>query len=94
MVRVTRQFEGGGVPVLMITMPNGILSFKVIPGIFSADGYIHLLSENDVPFIKLNFGLRRWLQEDNSPVHKGKKVKEFIEKSGISVLKWPAKAKN
>ena len=82
-IRVKRQFKVGGVPALMMTLPSGLLSFKVIPVILSANGYIHLLSENDVPFMKLN-----------SPAHKGKKVKEFIEKSGISVLKWPAKAKN
>ena len=49
---------------------NGLLSFKVIRGDLNTDGYIRLLSESDAPLIKLNW----WLQEDNSPVHKSKRV--------------------
>ena len=43
--------------VLMMTMRNGLLSFKVIRRNLNADGYIHLLSESAVPHIKLNYGV-------------------------------------
>ena len=32
--------------------------------------------------------------EDNTPVHKSKKVKDFMIKSEISVLEWPRKSLN
>jgi len=50
------------------------------------------LSHNVVPIIKLNYEENWFLQEDNAPVHKSKKVKDFMIKSGISVLEWPPKS--
>ena len=90
--RMKRQCKGGGLLVWMMTMPNGLLSFKVIRGNLNSDGYINLLSENAVPIIKLNYGVNWCLQKDNSPVHKSRKVKDFIKKSGFSVLQWPARS--
>jgi len=90
--RIKRQCKGGSVMVWMMTMPNGLLSFKVITGKMNSDGYIKMLSESAVPVIKLNYWQNWYLQEDNSPVHKSKKVKDFLEKSRISTLEWPAKS--
>jgi len=73
--------------VWMMTMPNGLLSFKVVKGFMNSDGYIRSLSEFAVPKIKLNYGENWCFHEDNSPVHKSKKVQEFMKKSRISVLK-------
>lgn len=90
--RIKRQCKGGSVMVWMMTMPNGLMSFKVVKGNMNSDGYIKLLSESAVPMTKLNYGENWWFQEDNASVHKSKKVKEFMKKSGISVLEWPAKS--
>ena len=45
-----------------------------------------------VPIMKLNFGCNFYYQEDNSPVHKSRLVKEFMNMSQINVLSWPAKS--
>jgi len=90
--RIRRQCKGGSVMVWMMTMPNGLLSFKVVKGNMNSDGYIRLLSESAVPMIKLNYGENWCFQEDNSSVHKSKKVKEFMRNSSISVLEWPARS--
>ena len=45
-----------------------------------------------MPIIKLNYRLNWYLQEDNYPVHKSRKVKDFNKKSGFSVLEWPARS--
>ena len=66
--------------VWMMAKSNGLLSFKVIQGNLNADRSIKLLSESAVQIIKLNYGLNFYLQEDNSPVHKSRKVKGFIKK--------------
>ena len=82
-VKRKRQCKGSGVMVWMMAMPNGLLSFKVIQGNLNADGYIKLLSDSAVPIIKLNYGVNWYLQEDNSPVHKSRKVKDLIKKIWI-----------
>ena len=87
-----RQSQGGSVIVWMMAMPNGLLSFKVMKGNMNSDGYINLLSESAVLTKKLNYRDNCWLQEDNSPVHKSKKVKEFMKISEISVLESPARS--
>jgi len=78
--------------VWMMTLPNGLLSYKLIKGKFNSKVYIELLRTSTVPILKLNFGKDFWLQEDNSPVHKSAKVKEFMKASEINILPWPAKS--
>ena len=77
--------------VWMMTMPSG-MSFKVIAGNINSEGYIKLLTQHVVVMIKLNYGDNWFLQEDNTPVHKSRKVQYFMMQSGISVLEWSAKA--
>ena len=78
--------------VWMMVLPNGLLSFKIIEGKFNSIKYIALLCNSIVPIMKLNCGNDIWFQEDNSPVHKSKMVKDFILKSQINVLEWPARS--
>lgn len=91
-VRQKRQCGGSGIMVWLMAMPNGILSYRVIEGKFGSNDYIRLLQDTIVPIIKLNFGFDFYYQEDNSPVHKAKNVKEFMKASNINVLEWPAKS--
>ena len=88
-IRQKRQCGGGGIMVWLMLMPNNLLSYKIIKGNLNSDGYIKLLQESIVPIIKLNFGSDIWYQEDNSPVHKANKVKQFIKEANIRVLDWP-----
>lgn len=90
--RQKRQCGGGGIMVWLMLMPNLLLSYKILRGNLNSDGYIKLLQENIVPIIKLNFGSDIWFQEDNSRVHKAKKVKRFMVDSNVKVLEWPAKS--
>lgn len=90
--RQRRQCRGGGIMVWMMALPNGLLSYNVIKAKFNSEAYIELLRTSTVPILKLNFGTDFWLQEDNSPVHKSAKVKEFMKSSGINILSWPAKS--
>ena len=48
--------------------------------------------ESIVPIIKLNYDSDIYFQEDNSPVHKARKVKLFMKESEINILEWPAKS--
>lgn len=90
--RQRRQCRGGGIMVWMMALPNGLLSYNVVKGKFNSEAYIALLRTSTVPILKLNLGTDFWLQEDNSPVHKSAKVKEFMKSSGIKILSWPAKS--
>ena len=69
-----------------------LLSFKVIAGNLNSEKYITLLAHNVVIIIKLNYRENWFLQENNASVHKSKKVKDFMIKSGLSVLEWPPKS--
>ena len=91
-VRERRQSKGGGIMVWLMLLPNGILAHRVITGKFGSVEYINLLHEMIVPIIKLNFGDDFILQEDNSTVHKARKVKDFMKLSKIRVIDWPSKS--
>ena len=88
--RQRRQCSGGSSMAWLMTLPSGLLSFKVISEKFNSDTYIQMLINSVVPILKLNFEENFWLQEDNSPVHKSAKVKEFKRKTSINILPWSA----
>ena len=90
--RQQRQCGGGSIMIWLMTLPNGLLSYKVIAGKFNSDSYIDMMKMSVVPIMKLNFGNDFWLQEDNASVHKSAKVKHFMLQSSIKILEWPAKS--
>jgi len=90
--RQQRQCGGGSIMVWLMALPNGLLSYQIIPGKFNSNAYIELLKSSVVPILKLNFGDDFWLQEDNAPVHKSSKVKQFMKSSSIKILAWPARS--
>ena len=55
-------------------------------GTLNADKYIDLLRISAVPIMKLNYGDDFFFQEDNSPVHKARKVQNFLISSGINTM--------
>ena len=91
-LREKRQCKGGGLMVWLMVMPNGLLAHKIIVGKFRSKDYIDLLSTTIVPISKLNYGDDFIFQEDNCSVHKAKNVQQFMLKSKINVLEWPAKS--
>ena len=90
--RNKRQYRGGSIFLWLLVLPNGLLSYRVIQGKLNAEKYIDLLWTTAVPIIKLNYGDDFVFQEDNSPVHKAGKVKDFMIGSNINVLDWPPKS--
>ena len=86
-VRNKRKCKGGGIMCLLICMPNGLLVYRILIRTLNSDKYIQLPSQMIVPIIKLNYGNDNYYQEDNSRVHKSKKLQTFMQNSGIKVLK-------
>jgi len=76
----------------MMAMPNGLLFFNLITGNPNSDKYVEHLSKNVVPIIKLNYGGNWYLQQDNAPAHKSRKVQDFFTILRISVLEWPERS--
>ena len=91
-IRWNRQCGGASVMIWLMVMPNGLLTYRVVEGNLNAEKYIDLLRISAVPIMKLNYGDDFFFQEDNSPVHKARKVQNFLISSGIKVLQWPAKS--
>ena len=89
--RTKRQCGGGSILLWMMVLPNGLLSYRVVQGNLNADKYIGLLRTTAVPMMKLSYGDDFVFQEDNSPVHKAGKVKDFMTASNITVLEGPLK---
>ena len=77
------QCGGDSILLWLLVVPNGLLSYRVIQGNLNAEKYINLL--RTVLVIKLNYGDDFVFQEDNSPVHKAGKVKDFMIGSNINV---------
>jgi len=80
--------------VLLMVMPNGLLSHKIIEGKFGSKDYLPLLKTSIVPIMKLNYGANFFSQEDNCFIHKAKVVQQLMSESKIKVLKWPAKSRD
>lgn len=90
--RQKRICGGGSVLVWMMMMPNGLLAYHIIDRKFNSEQYLYLLKRFIVPTINLNFRSPVFYQEDNSPVHKSHKIREFFKASAINVLEWPARS--
>ena len=69
-------------------MPNGLLVFGFVTETLNSDKYIQVLSEIAVLISRINYGTNFYFQESISRVHNSKKVKKFMEDSGIKVIKW------
>ena len=92
LIRPKRQCGGGSLMLWLMVLPNGLLSYRVIEGIFKAKSYEALLCDMIVPIIKLNLGSNYYFQEDNCSIHKSKAIKSFMINSDIEVLEWPSKS--
>lgn len=92
LLRQKRQCRGGGVLVWLMVMPNGLLSYTILDGIFNSAKYLRLLQERIVPVIKLNYPNNIWYQDDNCSVHRAKIIKNYMISTGIRLLDWPSKS--
>jgi len=78
--------------VWAMVLPNGLLSFKILDRQFNSPKYICLLSETIVPMCKLNYGNNFWFQQNNSPIHTAKIIKEWMANECFPVIEWPARS--
>ena len=85
----TQQAGGGKVMVWGCMTADGVGQLKIIEGKLNSDGYISVLGECFLP----DFGETEdeWiLQDDNSSVHRARKVTEWKEENNVQTLEWPA----
>jgi len=83
-VRNKRQCKSGGIMWWVMCIPWPKITYIGIGtfiGTFNSDKYI-----------QLNYGNDYYYQEDNSRFHKSRKVKIFMQNSGIKVMKWPSRS--
>ena len=52
-------------------------------------GYIQLLKDNLLPFLKEFPPGKRVFQQDNAPIHTAKATSSFLVSNGIRLIKWP-----
>ena len=90
-VREIRICGGGKLMVWIMVLPNCLLWHKIFFSTFKSEDYLKLLKDYVLKVIKLNCDFF-YYQEDNSRVHKAKKVKSFMVEKGINVLQWPARS--
>ena len=90
--RTKRQCGGVSILVWTLVLQSGLFSYRIVEGNLNSEKYIELLQTNAVPIMKLNYGEDIFFQEDNSPVHKSRKVTNFLKSSQVKVLDWPAKS--
>ena len=84
--RWKRQCGGASVMTWLMVLPNGLLTYRFVEGTLNADKYIDLLQISAVPIMKLNYEEDIFFQEDNSAMHKARKVQNFLISAGIKVL--------
>ena len=56
--------------------------------VLDAKGYVELLREHVLPYIRI-LGGPVIFQQDNAPIHKARIAMEFFRENGIELLEWP-----
>jgi transposase len=59
-------------------------------GKVNSSNYCQLLKETLVPFLRKHPGAT--FMQDNAPIHNSKFTKTFLQKKGITAMKWPAQS--
>ena len=62
-------------------------------GNINADKYISILEDNIWPIIVRHFPGNDYLfQDDNAPVHRARSTKEYVERTRLKKMSWPAQS--
>ena len=70
---------------------NGTGRLEIIDKPINANDYIQILENKMIPSRNLLFEGNDFIfQDDSAPIHRGKKVKKWMEKNHIEHLEWPS----
>ena len=71
----------------------GTGSLYRVEGILDSNKYIRLLNSAMFPSVEKLFQNGEYIyQQDNAPCHKAKRVMEFFQRKGVSIMDWPAQS--
>lgn len=65
---------------------------QIVQGRLDASLYCNILNQVMIPSVSAVYGQDFIFQHDNSPIHKARIVKDYIEENHIRVLPWPSKS--
>lgn len=88
----TVKHGGGSVMVWGCFSGHGVGPINRIEGIMDRFVYKDILKDVMLPYAEWEMPLLWSFQHDNDPKHASKIVKDFLQESQISVLKWPSQS--
>ena len=72
---------------------NGVGTLIAVEGNIDSEKYISVLDQQLWPVIAKDFQDKPWIfQEDNCPVHRSQRTREWKEENEISCLAWPSQS--
>lgn len=72
---------------------DGVGTLTEVEGNINSEKYVSLLDEHLWPVIVKNFQNKPWLfQEDNCPVHRSTRSRQWKETNNINCLNWPSQS--
>ena len=91
-MKINRRRQQGGSKIMIwgLVMPSGLIYLEEINGTFKSQNYVSLLENRAVRLMNLNMPPSYYFIHDNSPVHRSKITKNFLELQRFNVLEWPA----
>lgn len=87
--RQRRPCGGGGLMVWGMVVSSGLVAIKIVDGKYDQYAYLNLLKNFATKIMNLNFQKYSFVQ-DNCPVHKAIRVKNWLSQQSIDVIEWPA----
>jgi transposase len=67
---------------------GGLITYNIFEGNMNSDKYIAILNSDFLNIYKNNTNCI--YQQDNSPIHKSRKLKQYFDNNKIKLLNWPA----
>jgi hypothetical protein len=72
---------------------NGVGTLTKVEGNINANKYISILEDNIWPVIVRHFPGNDYLfQDDNAPVHRARSTKEYLARTHLKNMSWPAQS--
>lgn len=85
-----RNFGGGSVMLWGAFCGTKLLDLEFTTTRINSEEYQRILGKRLVPFMTASRRQTHNFQQDNASVHNSRSTKDWLNRKGISVLKWPA----